>query len=85
MQSLRYYVATNSQSELTDLLGFEAMELVEYIIENRSSVVTLNFTVEKKSNATRYFEEEDNLWEGIEKRWRGRRKTGKKNFSEFIY
>ena len=29
-----------SQSELTDFMGLEAMEFVQYIIENRNNIVT---------------------------------------------
>ena len=49
------------------------MEFVQYIIENRNNIVTLNsdFIRQKKSNVATYFEEEEELWEDIEKRWRG--------------
>lgn len=73
--------SNNSQSELADLIGLEAMEFIEYVIENRNSIL-LNSRVEKKCNVATYFGKEEELWEGIEKRWRGRRKTVKKNLTE---
>ena len=35
----------NSQSELIDLIGFEAMEFLEYIIKNQESITALNFDI----------------------------------------
>ena len=65
----------NSESELIDFLGFEAIEFLEYIIENRKCIAALNsdFILQKKSNLvidkllTAQSEKEKQLWK-VEKK-----------------
>ena len=68
--------SNNSQSELTDFVGLEAMEFVQNIIENRNNIVTLNsdFIGQKKSSVATCFEEEEESWEGIEKKGEAKRR-----------
>ena len=51
----------NSQSELTDFLGLEAIEFIHYIFENRDSIVQIDEPVITQS------EEEEQYWKDTEK------------------
>ncbi|KAK1118387.1 hypothetical protein K0M31_015087 [Melipona bicolor] len=60
----------NAESELTDFLGFRAMELMQYIIENRACIVALK----SYGLVTPKFEE----FEGEKQRWKCLKKVDRR-------